>query len=328
MKTSKNLRRSLGLAAAATMVAAYAGASPADAAPSPAAVTVAGGTLVVTGTDGDDVVVVDFGNPDSVGVDLDGVRQSVARRAFGAISVSLRSGDDTFRVISGGSALTDSALVVDGGNGDDHLLGGAGADVLVGGRGDDVVDGGAGKDTELLGSGDDVAAWLPGEASDEVDGGRGRDTLAFQGSSGDEVMSLSANGREAVFLRSPGSIRMDLTEVERLDVRALGGADTITLDDVSGTDLDETAIDLSVDGAADTKADSVVVNGTDGADDVVVDAAGGAVDVDGLRPATVITGSDELDRLHVNTLSGQDRVDVTRAAADLIGIVVDLGAGQ
>jgi len=42
----------------------------------------------------------------------------------------------------------------------------------------------------------------------------------------------------------------------------------------------------------------------------------------------VITGSDELDRLHVNTLSGQDRVDVTRAAADLIGIVVDLGAGQ
>lgn len=328
MNTPKNLRRSLGLAAAATLAATYAGTLPADAAPAPAAVTVESGTLVVTGSNRDDAVTVDFGNPDSVGVDLDGVRQSVARRAFGAISVSLQSGDDTFRVISGGSAITDPALVVDGGNGDDHLLGGAGADVLLGGRGDDLVDGAAGKDTELLGSGDDVASWLPGEASDVVDGGSGRDTLAFDGSSGDEVMSLSASGREAVFLRSPGSIRMDLTEVERLDVHALGGADAITLDDVSGTDLAETVIDLSVDGAPDTKADSVVVDGTDRADDVVVDAAGGAVDVDGLRPAIVITGSDELDRLHVDTLGGQDRVDVTRAATDQIGIVVDLGSGQ
>ena len=326
MKT--NLRRSLGLAAVATLTAAYAGTMPASAAPAAAAVTVSGSTLLVTGTSGDDNVTLDFTNPDSVRVEADSVRQSVARRAFATIFVSLGSGDDRFSATSGGSAVTDPALAVDGGNGDDHLLGAAGNDVLVGGRGDDVLDGGVGKDTELLGSGDDTASWLPGEGSDTVDGGLGRDTLAFAGSPGDEVMSLSADGETAVFLRSPGSVRMDLTHVERLDVDALGGADTVTLADVSGTALEETSVDLSVAGAPDTRTDTVVVDGTDRGDDVAVDAQGGAVDVRGLQPATTVTGSSSLDRLLVNTLGGHDRVDVTDAATQLIGIVVDLGLGQ
>ena len=328
MDVQRKIRRSLGLAAAATLTAGITGFAPADASPAPAVVTVADGTLLIAGSNGDDRVVVDFTAADSVGVDLDGVRQNVARSTFRAISVSLRSGADRFSVISGGSALTDAPLVVDGGTGDDTLLGGRGGDVLLGDRGDDFVDGGVGTDTEVLGSGDDVAAWLPGEGNDVVDGGTGRDTLAFDGGGGDDVMSLSANGRAAVFLRSPGSIRMDLSEVERLAVHALAGADTVTVNDVSGTDVEETAVDLGVGGAADVSSDSVVVNGTDQDDHVTVDAAGASVDVGGLHPQTVITGSDARDQLHVNALGGHDDVAVATPATQLLGILVDLGSGQ
>lgn len=328
MDVQRNIRRSLGLAAAATLAAGFTGVVPADASPAPAAVTVADGTLLIAGTNGDDRVVVDFTNVDSVGVDLDGVRQNVARSAFRGISVSLRSGADRFSVISGGSALTDAPLLVEGDSGDDTITGGAGRDVLSGDRGADFVDGGVGTDTEVLGSGDDVAAWVPGEGNDVVDGGSGRDTLAFDGGAGDDVMSLSANGHAAVFLRSPGSIRMDLTEVERLDVDARAGADTVTLNDVSGTDVEDTGIDLGSGGAADASKDSVIVNGTDQQDDITVDAAGASVHVGGLRPETVITGSDSRDELHVNALGGHDDVEVTGPATLLIGILVDLGSGQ
>jgi Ca2+-binding RTX toxin-like protein len=328
MDVQKNIRRSLGLAAAATLTAGFTGFAPAAASPAASAVTVTDGTLLILGSNGNDRVVVDFTRADSVSVDLDGVRQDVARSAFRTISVSLRSGADRFSVSSGGSALTDAPLAVEGGSGDDTITGGAGRDVLSGDRGADFVDGRVGTDTEVLGSGDDVAAWVPGEGNDVVDGGSGRDTLAFDGGGGDDVMSLSANGHAAVFLRSPGSIRMDLTEVERLDVNALAGADTVTLNDTSGTDVDETAFDLGTGGVADVSKDSVVVNGTDQADDVRVDALAGAVGISGLRPETTITGSDSRDELHVNTLGGPDDVEVSNPATQLIGVLVDFGSGQ
>ena len=328
MNAQQNLGRSLGLAAAATLAAGLVGAVPADASPAVASVTVADNTLIVAGTNGPDRVIVDFTNPDSVGIDIDGDRQSVGRRTFTAVSVRLRSGDDRFSVVSGGSALTDEPLVIHGGNGDDDLRGGAGVDVLFGDRGDDFVNGALGTDTEMLGAGDDVAGWDPGQGSDAIFGQYGVDTLLFNGAGGDEVMSLSANGDRAVFLRSPGSIRMDLDDVERVQVNTLGGVDTVTVNDVSGTDVEETTIDLSVAGAGDTKADTVVVSGSPQADDVVVDASGGTVDVTGLRPETRITGSESFDRLLVNTLGGSDQVHVTDAATALIGILVDFGADQ
>src|SRR4051794_30874043 len=247
MNVSKSLGKPLGLAATAVLALGLAGVSPADASAAVAGATLIGDTLVITGGNGPDRVTVDFREPGSVGAELDGVRQSFGRRTFRVISVSLGSGDDRFDVDSGGSASTDVPLHIDagngsdtivggagddtivGGNGDDHLRGGAGADVLFGDNGDDFVDGGVGTDTEVLGSGDDVAAWTPGEGSDAVFGQSGNDTLAFDGSPGDEVMSLSRNGTEAVFLRSPGSVRMDLDGVELVNTNALGGADTITV---------------------------------------------------------------------------------------------------
>ena len=61
------------------------------------------------------------------------------------------------------------------------------------------------------------------------------------------------------FTRNVGNIVMDLNDVEAIDLNALGGADTVTVNDLSGTDVVNVAADL--DAAEATPADNVVVNG-------------------------------------------------------------------
>jgi hypothetical protein len=51
------------------------------------------------------------------------------------------------------------------------------------------------------------------------------------------------------------------TDVERVDFNALGGADVVTVNDLSGTDVKSVNVD---DGAGDGAADRVIVNGTAG----------------------------------------------------------------
>ncbi len=54
------------------------------------------------------------------------------------------------------------SITVDGGTGNDTILGSNGADLLLGGDGDDFIDGQQGNDTALLGAGNDVFQWDPG----------------------------------------------------------------------------------------------------------------------------------------------------------------------
>ena len=69
---------------------------------------------------------------------------------------------------------------------------------------------------------------------------------------------------------------MDFAGIEALNVRTLGGADTVTVDDLTGTDLDSaTSTSRAFDGTGDGAADNVIANGTDAADDVDVSSDAG-----------------------------------------------------
>jgi hypothetical protein len=95
---------------------------------------------------------------------------------------------------------------------------------------------------------------------------------------------------------------MDLNDVERIDFNALGGADTITIGDLSGTDLTEVNINLKAgEGGGDGLPDSVIVDGSKGADNVEVTGAGSFYSVLGLH-AVVNVGNSEgaLDDLVVD----------------------------
>ena len=87
-----------------------------------------------------------------------------------------------------------------------------------------------------MGAGDDTFQWDPGDGSDVVEGQDGADTMLFNGANISEKFDLSANGSRLRFTRDIGTITMDTAGVETVDVKALGGLDTITVNDLAGTD--------------------------------------------------------------------------------------------
>jgi hypothetical protein len=123
---------------------------------------------------------------------------------------------------------------------------------------------------------------------------------------------------------------MDLNAVEGIELNARGEADTIVINDLTGTGLIIVEVDLSGPaGGGDGQADSVILNGTNGDDAVRLGASGNTVLVDGLSPSVNITGSDgPFDQLTVNALGGNDMVDSTGLPLGLIGLTLNLGDGQ
>lgn len=238
-------------------------------------------------------------------------------------------GDDRFTATGDLASLI--ALHVDGGAGNDTLLGGNGADRLSGGDGNDLVDGNGGSDTAFLGAGDDTFQWDPGDGSDTVEGQEGDDTMLFNGANLDENISLSANGNRLLLFRDPGAVTMDTAGVENVTVNALGGADTITVNDLTLTDVTQVNLDLANpqgSGAGDGQMDNVIVNGTAGNDgiSVVGDATGFAVL--GLSAQVNIVGTEPADKLTVLALAGDDVIDAASLDAGVVSLLLDGADGD
>ena len=244
--------------------------------------------------------------------------------------VNANGGDDTFTAGNGLAALI--AITVDGGAGNDTLTGGDGNDVLIGGDGNDVIDGGRGNDVALMGAGDDTFVWNPGDGSDTVEGQGGTDTMLFNGANVNENIDISANGSRVRFTRDVGNVTMDLNGVEGINFNALGGADTITVNDLTGTDLTQVNLDLASppgSGTGDGQADTVIVNGTNGADAVQVIGAGTSFTVAGLPAVVAVERLRGRQRpLVVNALGGNDTVNASDLPAGVVRLTVDGGAGN
>jgi Ca2+-binding RTX toxin-like protein len=210
------------------------------------------------------------------------------------------------------------------------MNGGLGADVLLGSEGDDLFNGGDGNDTALMGAGDDTFVWNPGDDNDTLEGQDGFDTMLFNGANVSENIDIAANGGRVRFFRNIANVVMDLNDVERIDFNALGGADTIVVNDLSGTDVTEVNVNLAaVGGAGDGAADTVTVNGSNGDDVALVfgDAAG--TSVLGLAAQVNISGAEAAnDRLVVNALAGDDVVEASGLDATAIQLTADGGDGD
>jgi Ca2+-binding RTX toxin-like protein len=244
--------------------------------------------------------------------------------------VNANGGDDKFTAGNGLAALI--AITVDGGPGNDTLIGGDGNDVLIGGDGNDVIVGGRGNDVALMGAGDDTFIWNPGDGSDTVEGQDGNDSLLFNGSNVGERIDVSANGSRVRLTRDVANITMDLNGVEGINLNALGGADTVTVNDLTGTDVSQLNIDLGSppgSGAGDGQADAVVVNGTNGDDVITIGGDASGVSVIGLAAQVNITGAEAAnDRLTINTLGGDDVMDASGLSAAAIALTANGGDGD
>jgi hemolysin type calcium-binding protein len=278
--------------------------------------------VAVDATDGNDVVNV-TGDPAGVTVTGQPARVTILHpEPADQLDVDGGAGNDSISATGLAAGTISEAL--DGGAGDDRIAGGAGVETLNGGDGNDTIDGNGGNDTADLGAGDDTFVWDPGDGSDTIEGGDGNDSMVFNGAAGNDQVTVSANGNRVTFFRTPGTITMDTHGVENVDFNALGGADLVTVDDLTGTGVANVQVDLAAalgGTAGDGAADHVIVNGTAGNDTIAV---GGDVDVSGLAAAVTILHSEGAnDRLDVNTLAGVDSVDTSKVTAGAIQLVVD-----
>ena len=228
------------------------------------------GSDLIDGGEGTDTMEFNGGAGDEamlLGPLTDGVVQLDAQprqhhhdaAGHGACGHQRRRGDDTFEAT--GNLAAQIALTVDGGAGNDRILGSNGADVLLGGDGNDFIDGQQGADVAFLGAGDDVFQWDPGDGSDMVEGQDGNDTMLFNGAERrrelrDLRRMAAARCSRATWPTSPWTS----TTSSAVDVLTLGGVDNFVVNDLTATDVREVAVNLAEASAA---ADTVTLQGRD-----------------------------------------------------------------
>jgi Ca2+-binding RTX toxin-like protein len=215
------------------------------------------------------------------------------RSAFNRIVVQGASGADALSIDErfGVFANTEATSLL-GDTGNDLLRGGAAAERLFGGIGNDTIDGQRGRDL--------------------IEGGTGSDLVVFNGSNAAEKFTFSANGKRLRFLAAS---TVDLAGVERFDLRALGGADNVVVNDLVGTGLGQLNADLANDGAA----DAVDIKGSPAANELRV---GGGSSIDGIGAAVnVLRAQAANDKLNIDPGAGSDRVVVEGTSGnDTIGV--------
>src|SRR5258705_10964952 len=165
---------SVGAGGLALLLLAIA-AGPASASPHLRA-RVSGGTLLIFGTPFAEQITLRLSPTDRNGLEVDLDNDGSADATFDltnidAIEVDAGGGNDTVRIDDVNGAFTARIPTrIDGGNGDDTLNGGAGAEILVGGNGNDRIDGNGGGDTAFLRRGDGNFGRDPRGGSHVVEG--------------------------------------------------------------------------------------------------------------------------------------------------------------
>lgn len=239
------------------------------------------------------------------------------------------AGDDT--IDASNLAAGAMQLLIDGGEGDNTLIGGGENDTFIGGKGNDFAIGEGGDDRAFLGAGKDAFLWNPGDGNDTIDGGSGYDTMIFNGSGGNEIIDMLASGERFSFLRNIGNIVMDTNNLEQVDFQALGGTDTININDLTGTDIKKISLDLGgpdADGG-DGEADMVNVIGSAENDVIQIRGAANDIVVAGLSAKVAIADADAaLDSLLVSGGDGNDRISAAGLKPNAIQLIIDGGAGN
>jgi len=277
-------------------------------------------SIVVNGTQGADV----FGAVgDASGIQVFGLQAVVTIAGSEALFDNLTLNGQGGHDVIDASSLEANACRL-------SLNGGLGNDVLLGSEGDDLLTGGDGDDVMLAGAGDDTMVWNPGDDNDTLEGQAGFDRMLFNGANVSEIINVFANGGRVIFSRNVASVLMDLNDVEQIDFNALGGADTISVADLSGTDITSIRLNLSAaNGTGDGAADSVIVNATNGDDVTQVVGDNSGTILLGLASEIEIVGAEAAnDRLTVNLLAGDDVLEGSSLTASGIQLTGDGGFGN
>lgn len=160
------------------------------------------GKTVIDAGRGDDNILVNTNADGSVDVFINGEEHNFS--AWEAKDLEIRGGAGNDNIVCTGKAddrvgifgmkfNNDPHFTLDGGKGNDSIMGSSGNDVIRGGKGDDIILGGDGHDTIDGGKGSDLI--LGGNGNDTIHGGKGDDVI-FGDAGNDKV--YGDQGRDVV----------------------------------------------------------------------------------------------------------------------------------
>ncbi len=191
------------------------------------------------------------------------------------------------------SVVRDTNQGIDGGNGNDILVGDNSASALNGGEGNDII---------LAGGGDDTINQISDQGRDIVDGGQGNDTYRLSGVQGAERFRIYAvtNNQNAALAAALGTVFLPTTEI--VITRALAnGPETVVAELASIEEIVINTLNVTANnnnGGLDT--------GTNGSDIIEVI---GNFDSTSLNYSTItIDGSDGDDVVDISALSSAHRI--------------------
>jgi Ca2+-binding RTX toxin-like protein len=211
----------------------------------------------VHGGSGDDIIMTGIGDDTVYG---------------GAGTDRITTGDGADEVWGGDEPLpagfdpeTDRAPgdIIDTGDGVDTIHAGGGADLIDAGEGDDIIFGD---------SGEDLIIWSHGDGADDIDGGGDTDKLILLGDEdpGGLDLTITVSDDNGDIDIDWGSTTLDVESLEHLDLTAGTGSDTVTIEDISGTDLMH--VDIGLGGAREfdaTSGELILVTTPDGEQDTL-----------------------------------------------------------
>jgi len=234
-----------------------------------------------------------------------------------------------------------TSLTVNGssGNGNTIELGGVGSAFVQ--LGSVTVHGSNGNDLILGSPKPDWITWNPGGDSDLIDGREGYDTFNFTAANVAETMAMNASGAAFQIHRDIASVVVEATHVESVTLTLLGGADNLTVGDLTGvTGLELVTIaagndpDL-VDASAQAAPGVTLVIGGGAGDDTLLGGAGADTLLGGVGADTIDAGGGDDELLWYqgdgnDTLVGGGGADTLFFNGAAVGEVVSIspeGAG-
>jgi Ca2+-binding RTX toxin-like protein len=139
------------------------------------------GKTIIDAGNGNDNILVNTHKDGSVDVFINGEEHNFT--SWEAKNLEIRGGKGNDNIVCTGEAedtnffgfnfSNDPKFTIDGGKGDDMIMGSSGNDTIMGGKGNDTILGGDGNDTIHGGKGQDTI--LGGAGNDKVYGDKGRD---------------------------------------------------------------------------------------------------------------------------------------------------------
>ncbi|MCC6234962.1 MAG: calcium-binding protein, partial [Verrucomicrobiales bacterium] len=160
----------------------------------------------------------------------------------------------------------------------------------------------------------------------------GLDTLIVHGSDAPESFGVSGSGGRVRVVRNLQNVTLDSSEVEAIRLEVAAGADSIVVEDVTGTALTDLRMDLAAgpgSGSGDGETDRVELRGSSDRDEWSVAGDARELSVTGGHTRISVVGHEgDRDLLIVKGEGGNDLLSAAHLAAGCVSLTLDGGPGN